>query len=220
MTQRLLRMSPLTLILGCALATVSARAQEGDDPQAQREPVAVTHALPHQTMTNDEIRRTTVNYTVPAIKMVRDDGTRVSLDTELNDGRPVVLNFIYTSCTTICPLSSQEFSQLQQRLGADRDKVHLVSISIDPEEDTPARLRSYARHFHAGKEWQHYTSTQAESVRAQQAFHVYRGAKMDHTPVTLLRATPDSNWVRFDGFVTADELYAELRNVRDLRAAR
>ena len=47
-------------------------------------------------------------------KLMRDDGKNVTLIDELNDGRPVVLNFIYTTCTGICPLASHIFSQLQQ----------------------------------------------------------------------------------------------------------
>src|SRR5205807_3818977 len=50
----------------------------------------------------------------------------------------------------------------------------LVSISIDPEEDTPARLREYAQQYAAGPSWQHYTGTAAASVAAQRAFEVYR----------------------------------------------
>lgn len=165
-------------------------------------------------MANNEVKRTVVNYTVPAVKLVRDDGAGVSLDAELNDGRPVVLNFIYTTCTTICPLSSQEFSMLQQRLGPDRDKVHLVSISIDPEQDTPARLVEYASRFEAGKEWQHYTGTVGASIEAQRAFNVYRGDKMSHTPVTLMRGVPGGSWVRLEGFATADALYAEVQALR------
>ena len=92
------------------------------------------------------------------------------------------------------------------KLGADRDKVHLVSISIDPENDTPERLRAYAAKFGAGPEWQHYTGTLAASVAAQKAFNVFREDKMDHNPVVLLRAAPGKDWLRIDGFATADEL--------------
>jgi protein SCO1/2 len=148
---------------------------------------------------------------VPALKLVRDDGKQVSLDEELNDGRPVVLNFIYTTCPGICPLASHVFSQLQHQLGSERDHVHLVSISVDPEEDTPARLRQYAKKYSAGPSWQHYTGTVAASVAAQRAFDVYRGDKMGHTPVTLLRTSPGAPWVRFDGFATADMLLQELQ---------
>jgi protein SCO1/2 len=157
--------------------------------------------------------RSSVDYTVPPVKLVRDDGKTVSLPEELNDGRPVVMNFIYTTCTSICPLSSQTFSQLQGKLGTLHDKVHLVSISIDPEQDTPARLAEYARKFRAGPAWQHYTGTVVSSTATQRAFDVYRGDKMSHTPVTLLRTAPGKPWVRIDGFATADNLLDELRDI-------
>lgn len=156
------------------------------------------------------VSRTLSNYVVPALKVVRDDGKQVMLTDELNDGRPVVLNFIYTTCSGICPLASHVFSELQHSLGPERDRVHLVSISIDPEEDRPARLRAYARKFEAGPEWQHYTGTVAASVAAQRAFDVYRGDKMGHTPVTFVRTAPGAPWTRFDGFATAEMLLREL----------
>jgi protein SCO1/2 len=88
-----------------------------------------------------------------------------------------------------------------------------MSISIDPEEDTPSRLAEYARKFHAGPEWQHYTGTLAASLAAQRAFDVYRGEKMNHTPVTLMRAAPGKPWLRIEGFVTPDELVHDYRNL-------
>jgi protein SCO1/2 len=169
------------------------------------------HAAHHLEMNAlPAVTRSVVDYPVPAIKLVRDDGKHVVLVDELNDGRPVVLNFIYTTCTGICPLASQIFSQLQRQLGAQRDRVHLVSISIDPEEDTPVRLREYAQRYSAGPGWQHYTGTSDASTAVQWAFDVYKGDKMGHTPVTLVRRAPGAPWVRFDGFATADMLLKEL----------
>lgn len=156
---------------------------------------------------------TMVQYAVPSVQLVRDDGQAVSLPKELDDGRPVILTFIYTSCTTICPMISQTLEQLQGELGVDRDKVHIMSISIDPEADTPERLRTYAAHFDAGPEWQHYTGTVDASVAAQRAFNVYRGDKMNHTPVTFVRAAPGQPWLRIDGFATPTELLAAYRDV-------
>jgi len=162
------------------------------------------HAAPETT-------RSLVAYTIPAVNLVRDDGAPVDLNRELDDGRPVVLNFIYTTCTSVCPLTSQTFADLQNKLGAARDRVHLVSISIDPEQDTPARLRAYAEKFGAGPQWQHYTGTSAASLAAQRAFNAYRGSKMNHAPVTLVRTAPGNRWIRIDGFATADQLLGELR---------
>lgn len=156
---------------------------------------------------------TTVGYSVPDVQLVRDDGKQVSLPAEMNDGRAVVLNFIFTTCSSFCPLSSQTFREFQQELGPDRERVHLMSISIDPEQDTPARLRDYAHKFAAGPGWQHYTGTLAASLAAQRAFGAYRGDKMSHTPLTLMRAAGAKTWRRIDGFATPSELLSECRQL-------
>lgn len=171
----------------------------------EADPHAHHHVLPETT-------RSTTDYVIPDVKLVRADGKTVLLSQELNDGRPIVMNFIYTTCTTVCPLTSQTFSELQSKLGARRDAVHLMSISVDPEQDTPARLEEYSRRFGAGPEWQFYTGTLAASLATQRAFNVYRGDKMNHTPVTLLRTAPGKPWVRLDGFATSDQMLRELHD--------
>lgn len=191
-------------IAALALAAGSAAASDAE-LMAQNPPV------------RSQLLISTVQYTVPDIKLVRDDGKAVSLPDEINDGRPVLLNFIFTSCGSVCPLMSAIFAQFQQRLGDDSGKVHLMSISIDPEQDTPERLRAYAAQFEAGPGWQHYTGTLATSLAAQRAFDVYRGDKMSHAPVTLLRVAPGQPWRRIDGLVTPDQL---MREYRTLLAAR
>ena len=70
---------------------------------------------------------------------------RAVLDTDL----PVLVNFIFTTCTTVCPIMSRGFAQLQESLGPDRDRVRLVSISIDPEVDSVVALEAYARRYQA-----------------------------------------------------------------------
>ena len=167
----------------------------------------------HHQHADQPIVASTVQYKVPNVTLVREDGSTVSLAEEMNDGRPVLLNFIFTSCGSVCPLMSQMFAQFQKLLGSDARNVHLMSISIDPEQDTPARLTEYAHKFGAGPEWQHYTGTVQASLTAQRAFDVYRGDKMSHAPVTLMRAAPGEPWLRIDGFVTPDVLEREYRKL-------
>jgi protein SCO1/2 len=202
------------LLLAAGLAASPLQAQPSDDdPHAAHRAMmaAAANAANAANPSNTAVRRSMVNPVVPHLALVRDDGTKVSLDQELGDDRPVVLNFIFTTCTTICPMTSQVFSMLQRQLGDDRARVHLVSISIDPEQDTPARLREYAARFKAGAGWQHYTGTLQASIAVQQAFGVYLGDKSTHSPVTLVRGARGSNWVRLDGFATPDDLLAEVR---------
>lgn len=159
------------------------------------------------------VSRATVSYEAPAVMLTRADGKRVALTRELDDGRPVVLNFIFTTCSSSCPLASRTLEEFQRKLGRGAARLHIMSISIDPEQDTPARLIDYAHKFHAGPEWQYYTGTVEASIAAQKAFDVYRGEKMSHTPVTLLRSAPGKPWLRIEGFVTPDELVDDYQKL-------
>jgi protein SCO1/2 len=183
----------------------------GSSSSGADEPAADPHAHHHHMMeAPPPVTRSQANYTVPDVTLVRSDGAQVNFAHELDDGRPVLLNFIYTTCTTICPVLSQTFAEVQKRLGANAPKVKMVSVSIDPEEDTPARLTEYAKRFHAGAQWSFYTGTLQASQLVQRTFDVYRGDKMNHTPVTLFRAAPGQPWVRLDGFATPDMVLGEV----------
>jgi protein SCO1 len=177
------------LFLGALLAAGSARAVD-------QTPLPAASSL----------KTSVVDYRVPELSLIRDDGRKVSTTREFDDGRPVFMNFIFTSCPGICPLLSESFRQLQIKLGDERSKVHMVSISIDPEEDTPRKLREYADRFRAGPQWQHYTGTVAASLAMQRAFGVYNGDKMSHAPVTFFRASPSAPWTQLKGFATANDL--------------
>jgi protein SCO1 len=191
----------------------SAAAWAGVDPAANESQALTNDANAHHTAAaKADVRRSEAECLIPNVMLIRDDGKSVALASELDDGRPVVLNFIFTSCTTICPLSSQLFEQFQEDLGAQAGAVHLMSISIDPEEDTPARLRAYAAQFHAMRGWDHYSGSLASTMQVQKAFNAYRGEKMRHSPLTLMRAAPGKPWVRFDGFARADDLMTERKS--------
>jgi len=176
------------------------------------EATADTTGAAASAMPPDGVTISTANHVIPPVKLVRASGQSVSLTQELDDGRPVVMNFIFTTCESTCPLASQTFAALQSKLAPD-DRLHMVSISIDPEYDTPQRLRAYAKKFHAGARWQLYTGTLQDSLAAQQACGASRGDKMSHTPLTLLRAAPGEPWTRIEGFVTPDELLHYYRAV-------
>lgn len=155
--------------------------------------------------------RANADFRLPQVKLTRADGRKVGFPLDIDDGRPVLVNFIFTTCTAICPPMSQIFSEFQKKLGAERDAVRMVSISIDPEQDTPKRLTEYAKKYKAGPQWTFYTGTLEASIAVQKAFAAYRGDKMNHTPVTFMRAAPGKPWVRLDGFTTPDELLKEYR---------
>ncbi|GAB3669765.1 SCO family protein [Ramlibacter alkalitolerans] len=189
-----------------ALAGIALPACAGDEHQHH-------HHHQHEAGATPGYARQVAQYRLPAITLVRADGSSAAFPQEIDDGRPVLLNFIYTSCTAICPILSQSFAEFQHRLGGAREQVRMVSVSIDPEEDTPRRLTEYAKRFDAGRQWGFYTGSLAASVTLQKAFQSYFGDKMHHRPVTFLRAAPGQPWVRLDGFTSPDELLAEYRRL-------
>ncbi len=170
------------------------------------------HAMPAE---QDGYVRSQGSYAIPDVKLVDADGAGVPLRSELADeDKPVILNFIFTTCGTVCPVMSATFSQVQAALGPERTAVRMVSISIDPEQDTPAALKAYAGKYGAGPQWQLLTGSLDDSIAVQRAFNVYRGDKMNHQPATFLRAGPGQPWVRLDGFASAADILREVRRLR------
>jgi protein SCO1/2 len=152
-------------------------------------------------------------YEIPDVMLLGQDGHEHSLVALLDSEKPVMLNFIFTSCTTICPVMTSTFVEVGRQLGPDRQHVQMVSISIDPENDTPARLAEYANARGAGESWTFLTGDLASIRQAQVAFDAYRGNKMNHVPMTFLRASPDEPWLRIDGFAAATDIMREYRGL-------
>ena len=158
--------------------------------------------------------RSVSTYTIPDLKLVDMNGTAVSLRDGLGGNEPVMLNFIYTTCTAICPVMSATFHHVQNQLGPESNKVHMISISIDPENDTPAKLREYAGKYHAGPQWKMLTGSAENSIAVQRAFETFRGDKMNHAPATFIRAGgADKPWVRLDGFASAPDIIKAYRQL-------
>lgn len=168
------------------------------------------HEHDHAAMLSAGLKRSVVEVAIAATKMVGQDGTSTTALNALGSGKPTVLAFIYTSCTTVCPLTSQIMSQVQTKLGAALAHVRMVSVSIDPEYDTPARLSAYSQRFEASPQWQYYTGTLANSVTIQKAFKAYQGDKMNHLPLIFVNDGKSKFWVRLEGFPTAEQVLKEL----------
>ena len=145
------------------------------------------------------------------VPLVDHQGRATSLRQAIDTDVPVLVNFIFTSCTTVCPIMSAGFAQFYEGLGPQRDHVRLVSISIDPETDTVNALRKYGARYHASESWRFLTGTATASEAAQRAFGAYRGEKNNHAPATYLRRTRDSPWEALEGLSSAEMLLRAYR---------
>src|SRR5215471_15997334 len=96
---------------------------------------------------------TTPNTKAPAFVLLDQEGNR--FDSTTMRGKVVLLNFIFTTCTDVCPLFTANLAQLQRTLKNDTGNVFFVSITTDPEVDSPKVLKSYGQRY--GADFQNWT---------------------------------------------------------------
>ena len=115
--------------------------------------------------------------------------------------RIVVMNFVYTRCTTVCPIDSAIFAQVQARLGERLGKeVTLVSLSVDPTVDTPRRLKSYAKKVGARPGWNWFTGDKTSVDKILTGLGAYTPDFDDHPSMVLVGDGKSGEWTRFFGF--------------------
>ncbi len=170
------------------------------------------HQHHHDIDMNAPLKERMLDVKLSAIPMVRDDGVSTTLEKELSGPNPTILAFIYTSCTTICPVTSQLFSNVQDLLQPELGNVRIVSVSIDPEYDTATRLHAYAQKFGAKAQWRHYGGTLGNSVTIQKLFGAYRGDKMNHVPLVFINGGGKKGWLQVEGFPSADVVVKKLHS--------
>ena len=156
-------------------------------------------------------KRTVEKYKVPDVTLVNQDGKRINLKTFLDGDKPVILDFIYGTCTTICPVLSIGFSHFQKKMGPDADKVRLVSISIDPDNDTPQVMKEYLQRYNAREGWDFLTGKREDIIMVMRAFDAFVTNKMNHYPLTILHGPGEKNWIRINELLSTSDLMKEYK---------
>ena len=159
----------------------------------------------------ERYQRTIEKYTIPDVVLIDQDGNKVRLKKLLEAEQPVAVDFIYATCTTICPILSAGYANLQRKLGTETTKVNLVSITIDPENDTPALLKEYLGKYQAKPGWEFLTGSRADIDRVMKAFDAYFRDKMDHKPLTFIRSPKDGSWIRLYGLMSGVDFLEEYQ---------
>lgn len=158
-------------------------------------------------------KRTIESYPVPDVTLVNQDGSKVKLKALLESGELVIVDFIFSTCTTICPVLSAGYANLQAKLPPGVSKIHLVSISIDPENDTPKAMRDYLKRYRAKPGWDFLTGRREDVDTVMRAFNAYIPNKMSHYPLTMIRDPKTGKWIRLFGMMSSSEFVAECRKV-------
>jgi len=154
-------------------------------------------------------KRTVETYTMPDVTLVNQDGRKVRFKSLVETDKPVIVDFIYATCTTICPVLSVSYINLQNRLKDSPQKPRLISITIDPENDTPKTMKEYLKRYNAKPGWDFLTGSRGDIDKVMRAFNAYIPDKMSHYPLTLIRSPKDGTWVRLFGILSSREFMSE-----------
>ena len=156
----------------------------------------------------------TLTVEIPEVTLIDQDANLVTLR-ELVEGKDVVMvDFIFGTCTTICPILSAGFTNLQRRMGSGPGGPTLISFSIDPEHDSPEIMTKYLKRYRAQPGWYFLTGDRDDIDTVMRAFDAYVPDKMSHQPVTFIKGTEPNQWVKIDGLVSTADLTAELEKIR------
>ncbi len=145
------------------------------------------------------------------VELIDQDGQTVHLNPDLMGDRIVVMGFIYTSCNTVCPVVSSIMgkvqAQLGERVGSD---VQLISISVDPQTDTPERLQEYARHYQKGPGWSWLTGQPQAITSTLKGLGNWSADYANHPPVIMIGKGDSNSWSRYYGFTDPAVLVAQV----------
>lgn len=144
---------------------------------------------------------------IPDTPIYDQDGRKLRFYSDLVKGKTVAINFIFTTCTTICPPLAATFRRVQVELGGRvGSDLGLISISVDPATDVPERLKAFGAKFKAGPGWTFVTGSKPDIDLLLKALGASVGDKNDHTPMVLVGNEPAGYWTRTYGLAPAPVL--------------
>ena len=154
---------------------------------------------------------------LPDLEVILQTGENKLFYSDLVKDKVVIMQFIFTDCGMVCPMLGVLFNRLQKRLSSQMgQQIHLLSISIDPVNDTPEKMRLWGEKFHAGVGWNQITGQKQiidQILKSLQAFNADRDS---HSALLLLGNERAGVWKRLDGTTSLEVLEAEIQKLLTL----
>jgi len=206
MTKRILLAAALCLSLASAAA-----AQQPAKPPAPPDPHAGHGATAQKTHAP-----TAAEKYFSDVELINQDGQKVRFYTDVLKGKTVVVNAFFTTCTSVCPPMNRSMEKIQEALGDRVGKdVFLVSLTVDPATDTPARLKEYAAKFHARQGWTFLTGKKENLDWALYKLGQYVENKDDHKTIVIIGNEATGLWKKAFGMAKVEELIHLVKEVAD-----
>jgi protein SCO1/2 len=160
---------------------------------------------------SDPGSQTATKQNIPDVKLVDQDEKTVHLYSDLLRGHVAALSFIFTTCTTICPLIGANLGRLQTELGQSLgEDIVLVSVSVDPATDTPQRMKAWGAQFGAKPGWSLLTGDKGIVDQLLKVLGLFTPDIQNHSPFLLLVNDRTGEWMRVNAIETPPPRVAEI----------
>jgi len=196
-------LSGVILLVGVVSFLVKAQ----DKPPGQKpKPLEPSSLQQPEPTASAQVRSAAEKY-FSDVELINQDGQKMRFYSDVLKDKVVVINTFFTSCTGVCPPINRNLEKVQEVLGDRLGKdAFLISISVDPETDTPSRLKEYSRRFHARPGWIFLTGKKENVDWAVYKLGQYVEAKEGHTNIIIIGNEPKGLWKKAFGLAKADEL--------------
>jgi protein SCO1 len=148
----------------------------------------------------------------PNLPVMNQHGEKLRFYDDVIKGKIVVISFIYTSCTDICPLTTSRLAQVAEhfadRLGRD---MFFVSMTVDPKNDTPERLKAYAEPFHSGPGWIFLTGSPDDIRAINRRLGEQMRSLNEHRNEIVLGNDATGEWQRNSAFGDLERVVMDIR---------
>ena len=203
-------LSVVILLLGVVCFLVKAQ----DKPLGQKpKPLEPSSLQQPEPAASARVRSAAEKY-FSDVELINQDGQKMRFYSDVLKDKVVVINTFFTTCTGVCPPINRNLEKMQEALGDRLGKdAFLVSMSVDPETDTPARLKEYSRRFHARPGWIFLTGKKENVDWALYKLGQYVETKDNHTNIIIIGNEPKGLWKKAFGLAKADELIKIVEDV-------
>lgn len=160
-----------------------------------------------------------VDLDVPDVELVDQDGETARFVSQRIGDDLAVITFTFTTCTTICPALDGIFKRLQNEIGDELGQgTVMLTVSVDPENDIPERLKQHAVRLRAKPGWSFLTGERETVTDLLKAVEVFAPDILDHAPSVFVVDGRRGVWTRLYGFPKPAKIEEVLDGYRAARA--
>ena len=148
------------------------------------------------------------------VMLVNQSGEKLRFYTDLIKGRVIIINVFFSSCHGSCPVMMGTFQKIQDWLGDRLGKdVYLISMSVDPQMDTPEKLKEYAAQLKARPGWHFVTGEKKNLEMALRKIGQYVQVREDHSNIFIIGNETTGLWKKAFGLAKIEDIITVVESV-------